>query len=134
MAGGAEAGDRGGVVCAGLVGVDGCPALRGECEPGLQLAEALLRRPSCAGRAVGTSTDPGDGYGRTGFCRCGAINRRRGKSGKSQSERRPSKNGCSEWPIETKRRASEKARLYAPSPVFLLKKTIRLWRQCGLRF
>ena len=50
MAGGAEAGDRGGVVCAGLVGLGGCPALRRECEPGFRLAEALSRRLSCAGR------------------------------------------------------------------------------------
>ena len=69
MAGGAEAGDRGGVVCAGLVGLGNCPALRRKCEPGIWLAEALSRRPSCAGRPVGSSTDAGGGYGGTGCCR-----------------------------------------------------------------
>ena len=48
MAGGAEAGDRGGVVCAGLVGLGSCPALRRECEPSIWLAEALSRRLWCA--------------------------------------------------------------------------------------
>jgi hypothetical protein len=32
MAGGAEAGDRGGIACAGLVGLKGCSALRRECD------------------------------------------------------------------------------------------------------
>ena len=32
MAGGPEAGDRGGVVCGWLVGVGHCPAIRRECE------------------------------------------------------------------------------------------------------
>ena len=53
MAGSAEAGDRGGVVCAGFVGLNGCPALRRECEPGVRLAEALSQRAACAGRPVG---------------------------------------------------------------------------------
>jgi len=38
VAGGAEARARGGVVCAWLVGFNGCPALRRECEPGIRLA------------------------------------------------------------------------------------------------
>ena len=63
MAGGAEAGDRGGVVCAGLIGLNGCPALRRECEPGIWLAEALSRRVTCAGHADGSATDPGRGHG-----------------------------------------------------------------------
>jgi hypothetical protein len=63
VAGGAEAGDCGGVVCAGLVGLDGCAALRRECEPGLQLAEALSRRPRCVGHADGSTIDPGSGHG-----------------------------------------------------------------------
>ena len=60
MAGGAEAGDRGGVVCAWLVGLGSRPAVRRECEPGVRLAEALSRRLSCAGRPVGSAIDPGD--------------------------------------------------------------------------
>src|ERR1700681_4609117 len=44
VAAGAEAGDRVAVVCAGCVGLNGCPALRRECEPSVQLAEALSRR------------------------------------------------------------------------------------------
>ncbi|MFZ2066016.1 MAG: hypothetical protein WAV27_08540 [Xanthobacteraceae bacterium] len=35
MAGGAETGDCGGLVRAGLVSLTGCPALRRECEPGI---------------------------------------------------------------------------------------------------
>jgi predicted lipoprotein len=48
MAGGAEAGDCYGNVCAGLVGLDSGAAIRREREPGFQLAEALSRRPSSA--------------------------------------------------------------------------------------
>jgi hypothetical protein len=52
VAGDAEAGDRRGFVCAGCVGFDGCPTLRREREPGIQLAEALSRRAACAGRPI----------------------------------------------------------------------------------
>ena len=45
MAGGPEAGDRRGVVCAGLVGFNGCPALRRECEPGIQLRRLYRDEP-----------------------------------------------------------------------------------------
>ena len=58
MAGGIEAGDRGGVVCAGLIGLSGRPALRRECEPGIQLAEALSRRPGCGGGLAGPQLIP----------------------------------------------------------------------------
>jgi hypothetical protein len=53
VAGGAEAGDRRGVVCAWFVGLNCCPAVRRECEPGIQLAEAVSRRAECTGRPVG---------------------------------------------------------------------------------
>ena len=46
MAGGAEAGDCCGIVCAGLVSLNSCPAIRREREPGVQLAEALSRSPA----------------------------------------------------------------------------------------
>jgi hypothetical protein len=75
VAGGAEAGDRRGVFCAGLVGVNGCSALRRECEPGTQLAEALSRRAACAGRRIGSAIDPCDSYGGDDCCRHGAVDR-----------------------------------------------------------
>jgi hypothetical protein len=65
VAEGSEAGDRGGIVCTRLVGLNG-RAIRRECEPGIQLAEALSRRAAWAGRPVGSSTDPGGGFGGTG--------------------------------------------------------------------
>src|ERR1019366_354733 len=77
VAGGPEAGDRRGVVCAGCVGLDGCPALRRECEPGIQLAEALSRRAAGTGRPSGSAIDSGGGYGRTG-CSCHPALDRRG--------------------------------------------------------
>jgi len=49
VARGSEAGDRGGVVDARIIGVAGGAALRRECEPGLCLAAALLHRVSGAG-------------------------------------------------------------------------------------
>jgi len=44
-----------------------------ECEPGIQLAEALSRRPTCAGRWIGTAIDPCDSNGGDGCCRHGAV-------------------------------------------------------------
>ena len=57
VAGGSEAGDRGGDVGAGLVGVDGGAALRREREPGFRLAKALSRRGG-AGGPVGSQLMP----------------------------------------------------------------------------
>ena|ERR1700733_9689282 len=67
VAGGIEGGDRGGGVCAGLVGLNGCPALR-RCEPGIQLAEALSCRSGCGDPLVGSATGPRCGHGGAG-CR-----------------------------------------------------------------
>jgi hypothetical protein len=73
----AEAGDRGGIVCARLVGLNGRPAIRRECKPGIQLAEALSRRAACAGRPVSSATDPGGGWRRNRMRR--PRNQRRGR-------------------------------------------------------
>src|ERR1700704_5152976 len=80
LARGAEAGDRCGVVCAGLVGVGRCPAIRRERESSVQLAEALSRRSASGGGPAGSSTDPGDDYSGTGCSRgaatgCGGTDR-----------------------------------------------------------
>ena len=58
VAGGSEAGDCGGDVGAGLVGVAGGAALRRERQPGFRLAAALPGRCGGTGRA---SLDAGDG-------------------------------------------------------------------------
>src|SRR4051812_50156380 len=57
VAGVSEAGDCGGDVVAGRVGVAGCAALRRERQPGFRLAAALSRRCGGAGRASLASGD-----------------------------------------------------------------------------
>src|SRR3954464_1219597 len=58
VAGGSEAGDCGGDVAAGLVGVAGGATLRRECQSGFRLAAALSRRRGGTDRA---SLAAGDG-------------------------------------------------------------------------
>src|ERR1044071_3480334 len=61
VAGGSEAGDCGGDVAAGLVGVAGCAALRRERQPGFRLAAALPGRGGGAGRASLAAREGGVG-------------------------------------------------------------------------
>ena len=67
VAGGVEAGDRSGVIGAGQFGFGGCASLRGECEPGVWLAQTLSGGRAWAGQSDRSGAGPGDGHGGTVF-------------------------------------------------------------------